>query len=115
MREATQKQLLTIRKLAAATKTQVNDPEGLSIQEASTVISELIGKLQEKNGKGAASSPPPSQGRESFRADALAGLAVKIVAQRSDLEKMIHEEGDFRQKVESLYRVFYLARQGCLA
>ena len=49
-----------------------------------------------------------------FQSDALAGLAVKIVAQRSDIEDVIEKEEDFRKKAADLYRVFYAARQECL-
>ena len=104
MKPITEKQLAAIRKLSRAAKIEVNGMEKLSSFEASKVIEGLIQKLN-------ATKKP----KRDFSSDALAGLAVKILAQRSDIDDIVEEAGDFRKRVAALYKVFLTARQACLA
>jgi len=112
MKEITEKQIEAIKKLARATKTEINGVEQMSSFEASKVIEGLIEKLKEmrKNNR--------NYGRQrsnGYSSDALAGLAVKIVAQRHDVKTIIGQKDRFKQRVAELYSVFSEARQVCRA
>ena len=113
-KEVTEKQIEAIRKLARATKIEVNNIEKMSRGEASAVIVSLIEKSREQRSS-ASSQPPASARRSGFQSDALAGLAVKILAQRQDVKSIIQQKQRFKERVVELYAVFSEARQACLA
>ena len=106
MKPITEKQLKAIHKLARATKTKINNVEKMSCFEASKVIEGLINRMNRMK----------NQGRKSgYQSDALAGLAVKILAQRCKVEEIVRKPEVFQSKAADLYRVFDRARQKCLA
>jgi hypothetical protein len=116
MKEITEKQIVAIKRMARATKTDVRNVEEMSRFEASKLITALGEKLDAMKGRGGSTSSPSggNQGR-SFSSDALAGLAVKIVAQKCKVSDVLQKEARFKETVAQLYRVFSLARQECLA
>lgn len=116
MKEITEKQIVAIKRMARATKTEVGNIEEMSCFEASKVITALGEKLDAMKGR-APSASPSSGGNQQrdFSSGALAGLAVKIVAQKCRVDDVLEKEESFKKKVAQLYRVFSLARQGCLA
>lgn len=111
MKEVTEKQLGAIDRLSRATGTIVDNPEKLTRVAASEVITGLIERLKEKRGRGASA---PSSSRRDYSTDALAGMAVKIVAQKCSVEDVLKSEESFKEKVAELFKVFLSARQGCL-
>jgi hypothetical protein len=116
MKEITEKQIQAIKRMARATKKDIQNIEGMSRFEASEVITALGKQLDEMRNK--APSPSPSTGgsqRRGFSSEALAGLAVKIVAQKCRVSDVLQKEESFKKHVVKLYRIFSLARQGCLA
>lgn len=114
MKEVTEKQIGAIMKLAHVTKTEVSDIESMSRAEASALIDSLIEKARGQKGD-AAAQPRADARRSSFQSDALAGLAVKIVAQRNEVKTIIEQRDRFKERVAQLYAVFSEARQACLA
>ena len=111
MKPITEKQIGAIKRLGKATGITLNNIEQMSSFEASQVISDLIEKMKQLRGK-------RNAGRKAgndFRSDALAGLAVKILAQRCNVQQIVSSEDKFRKRVVELYRVFSSARQACLA
>jgi len=104
MKPITEKQIAAIRKLSRVAKVVINSVEKMNSFEASKVIEGLIKKLNEVK-----------KPKRDFSSDALAGLAVKILAQRCKVEWIISKEAQFKQRASDLYRVFNLARQACLA
>ena len=103
MNEITEKQIATIKGLSRRAKIEVKNVEGLSKFEASKVIEGLLQKVN------------PKQEKKDYSRDALAGLAVKILAQRSEVDDMVDNARIFSDRVVALYRVFRSARQACLA
>jgi len=113
MKTITEKQIDAIHKMAKATKTEVKDIEQMSCFEASQMLESLIGKWKQIKERRAS---PASNGKaRNYSSDALAGLAVKIVAQKCKVDDVLQKEESFKKTVAQLYRVFFLARQGCLA
>ena len=110
MKPITEKQINAIEKLARATKTQVNNIEEMSSVEASQLITALIEK---RNGTQQNSSRNYSKGND-YMSGALAGLAVKILAQRCKIEEIIGNEERFKQRAVELHKVLSSARQECL-
>ena len=53
--------------------------------------------------------------KSNYSSDALAGLAVKILAQRYTLDTIVRHRQGFEKKAVELYRIFQSARQACLA
>ena len=104
MKSITEKQISAIRRLARAAKIEVRNVDKMSSFEASKVIEGLIRKLN-----------LTKKVKRDFSSDALAGLAVKILAQRCKVEWMISKENHFKKRAADLYRVFHSARQACLA
>ena len=113
MKPITEKQLNAIEKLAKATRTSVENAEGMSSFEASTVITSLIEKMNQM--KNERSSRNDSKKANDYKSDALAGLAVKILAQRCKVEEIVSQAEKFKQRAAELYKVFDSARQACLA
>ena len=115
MKPITEKQIDAIEKLARATRTSVNNLEQLSCFEASKIITALI----EKANKGRKNTGSRNDGRKaansSYQSDALAGHAVKILAQRCNVQQIVSSEEKFRKRVVELFRVFSSARQACFA
>ena len=72
--------------------------------EASKMIEALIAKRNTAH-----------RSNEDYGKNALAGLAVKVMAQKSDIPYIIQNEEEFKRGVERLYRVFSSARQACLS
>ena len=103
MSDITERQIATIKKLMKIAKIEVKNVESLSKFAASKVIEGLLQKLNEKREK------------KDYSQDALAGLAVKIMAQKSDVDHIAKHEEEFKQGVVQLYRIFKGARQACLA
>jgi uncharacterized protein YgbK (DUF1537 family) len=114
MKQITERQIEAIEKLAKATKTEVN-VEGMSSFEASQTIEGLIEKLKEMRKQNGFIAYSRRQNSNGFSSDALAGLAVKILAQRHKVQDIISQRDNFKQRVKELYEVFSEARQGCLA
>ena len=114
MKQITEKQIKAIQKLARITKTEIKGIERMSSAEASKIISALIEKVNQAKGGSKFQSNPRKPGND-YSSDALAGLAVKILAQRSKVEEIINDESRFRKRVVELYKVFSSARQACFA
>ena len=108
MKPITGRQIHAIKKLARATKTEVNNVEKLSSFEASKVIKALIEKMKNSRQRNDVKS-------NDYKSDALAGLAVKILAQRCKVGDIVGSEDRFKKRAVELYRVFSSARQACLA
>lgn len=112
MKPITEKQMNAIEKLAGITRTTITDVEKLSSFEASKVITALIEKMntmkQRRNNRNADT-------KADYKSDALAGLAVKILAQRCKVDEIIGKAEKFRERAVELYKVFDSARQACLA
>jgi hypothetical protein len=116
MKEITEKQIVAIKRMARASKTEVSNIEEMSRFEASKLITALGEKLDAMKGKTPTASPSSGGGQKrDFSSEALAGLAVKIVAQKCKVSDVLQKEEGFKKTVAELYRVFSLARQGCLA
>ena len=109
MKPLTDRQRVAIFRLARATKTELKNVDEMSSFEASKVIEGLLKRLEEQK-KGSRTKQS-----SNYSSDALAGLAVKILAQRTDVEEIIGKEGLFRERAAKLYKVFSSARQKCLA
>ena len=109
MKHITEKQIAAIKNLSKAAKKEIREIEQMSSFEASEVISELIKSL--KNRSRRAGQKPAG----NFGSDALAGLAVKILAQRCKVEDILSSQEKFKKRASELYRVFNSARQACLA
>ena len=112
MKPITEKQLNAIEKLAKATRTSVENAEGMSSFEASKVITALIEKMKQRNSNFRNDSRKTGN---DYKSDALAGLAVKILAQRCKVDEIVSQAEKFKQRAVELYKVFDLARQACLA
>lgn len=115
MKEISEKQKNAIYKLAKATKTEVENVEGMSGFEASKVIAALIEKMNAVKQSGGSERGGSVKARNDYKSDALAGLAVKILAQRHDVKSIIQQKDNFKQRAAELYKVFDEARQACLA
>jgi len=114
MKPITERQIEAIEKLARATRTSVGNVEQLSSFEASKVITSLIEKMNKiRNNSYRNNYRKPLNNHNNL--DVLAGLAVKILAQKSKEEEMIGKAENFKKRVVELYRVFCSARQACLA
>lgn len=107
MKPITDKQKVAIYRMAKSAQTKIEGVENMSSFEASKVIEGLINLLQKKRGHNAKGS--------NYSSDALAGLAVKILAQRTKVDEILAKEDTFRATAAELYRVFSSARQQCLA
>jgi len=87
MKTITEKQINAIHKMAKATKTEIKNIEQMSCFEASQVLESLIGKwkqIKERRGS------PASNGKaRNYSSEALAGLAVKIVAQKCKVDDVL--------------------------
>lgn len=115
MKEISEKQKNAIYKLAGATKTEVENVEGMSSFEASKVITALIEKMNTLKQSGGSDRSGGVKARSDYKSDALAGLAVKILAQRHDVKSIIAQKDRFKQRAVELYKVFDEARHACLA
>lgn len=115
MKPITEKQIDAIEKLAKATRTSVNNLEQLSCFEASKIITALIEKANKNRKNNGYRNSERKAVNSSYKSDALAGLAVKILAQRCNVQQIVSSEDKFRKRVVELYRVFSSARQACLA
>ena len=115
MREISEKQKNAIEKLARATKTEVENVEEMSSFEASKVIEGLLEKLKQMRKENNFGTYSKRQNSNSFSSDALAGLAVKILAQKHDIKNIISQRQQFTERVKELYEVFSEARQACFA
>jgi hypothetical protein len=73
----------------------------------------LIQKLNTQRSNGNAS--PNGRQTNGYSTGALAGLAVKILAQRCKTDEILGKAGEFEKKVVELYKVFNSAKQACLA
>jgi len=104
MKPITEKQIVAIRRMTRAAKVELKNVEQMSSFEASKVIEGLLQKLN-------ATKTP----KRDYSSDALAGLAVKILAQRSEVDDIVEDAGAFKKRAASLYKVFLSARQVCLA
>ena len=111
MKPITEKQKNAIIKLAGVTATHVGDLDSMSSKEASKIIDDLIKK---KTGRTPINNYK-RQNNSTFSRDALAGLAVKILAQKHDIKEIISQRERFKERVVELYQIFDEARQGCLA
>jgi len=115
MKEITEKQIEAIKKLATATETEIENVEQMSRFEASKVIEGLIEKRRtpSQNNGSRNDAKPRSNG---YRSGALAGLAVKTMAQRyKRVRDIVDGEDIFTQKVVELYRAFENAKRACFA
>jgi hypothetical protein len=110
MKLITDKQKVTLYRLMKATKTNVEKVEEMSCYEASKIIEGLLKKWGEIREKKTSATP-----KRDYSSDVLAGLAVKIVAQKTGVDEIVGQEEIFRKKVVDIYRVFSSARQECLA
>lgn len=111
MKPISEKQKNAIMRLARATRTEVESIEGMSSFEASSVITALIEKMNQQKGNG----NEPRKASRNYSSDALAGLAVKILAQRHKVDEIIKSADRFKAKTVELYKVFESARRECLA
>jgi hypothetical protein len=112
MKSITEKQIVTIQKLAKAAKTEIKNVDKMSCNEASMVITALIEKVKKSDGN----RKDSSQTRNSdSRSDPLAGLAVKILAQKCHISYILHSDGEFKKRAVELYKVFISARRACFA
>lgn len=112
MKSISEKQKVAIYKLAKIAKANIENVESMSSFEASKVIDGLIQNVNRMKG---GSNRRYSKPGMNFSSDALAGLAVKIVAQRHDVKTIIGQRQQFRERVRQIYQVFSEARQACLA
>ena len=110
MKPITERQMQVIKDLAKATKANVDNVHELTCAEASELIGSLINRNRAKN-----ANKGKDAGRADRSTDALAGLAVKILAQKSEVGHIEKNEEEFKQGVVRLYRIFFEARQACLA
>ena len=78
--------------------------------EASKVITALIEKMNKNK-----NSDRNDNKSNSYQSEALAGLAVKILAQKCKIQDMIDSEERFKKRVSELYKVFSSAKQACFA
>jgi hypothetical protein len=116
MKQVTEKQIEAIQNLSRATKTTVNDVDKMSSLEASQVITALIENLNAmKQKRSNANSNTSYNKAHDYKSDALAGLAVKILAQRCKVDEIISKAENFKQRAAELYKVFDSARRECLA
>ena len=106
MKPVTDNQRREIERLSRLSKTNV-DLAGLSSLEASRIITRLRGQVGEPDGRGRSDSASGSE--------ALAGLAMKLIAQRGTPEWIFENEMEFRSYVVKLYHVFVRTRQACLS
>jgi hypothetical protein len=115
MKEITEKQIVAIKRMARATKTDIRNVEEMSRFEASKLITALGEKLDAMKGQTPSASPAPGgDQKRDFSSEALAGMAVKIVAQKCNVSDVLQKEDRFKKTVAEMYRVFSSARQGCL-
>ena len=112
MKPITEKQINTLLKLARVTKTQVNNIKEMTSFEASKLITALIEKMN-KNKK--SNDFRRDSTSNVYQSEALAGLAVKILAQRCEMQEIIGDEDRFKKKVVELYKVFSSAKKACFA
>lgn len=112
MKEITEKQINAIKNLVKTTGIEIANVEGMSSYEASQVITELIEKARQLRGNRNAGRKPVNN---SYKSDALAGLAVKILAQRCKVEDIVGKAERFRNRAVELFKVFDEARRACLA
>jgi len=120
MKPITEKQIEAIQKLARVTKTEVGNINGMSRVDASNVITALIEKMNKDRGNpGDEKDGPRNDTKKTenhdYRSDALAGLAVKILAQRCEIEEIVGDGDRFRKRAMELFKVFDSARNACLA
>jgi len=115
MKPITDKQIDAIEKLARATRTSVNNLEQLSCFEASKIITVLIEKANKNKKNNGYRNNERKAVNSSYKSDALAGLAVKILAQRCKVEDIVGKAEKFRNRAVELFKVFDLARRECLA
>jgi len=120
MKPITEKQIEAIQKLARATRTGIPNIEQMSCVDASKVITALIEKMNKDRGNhGDENDGPRNDTKKAdsrdYRSDALAGLAVKILAQRCEIEEIVGDGDRFRKRAIELFKVFSQARQACLA
>lgn len=102
MKPITEKQKVAIERLARSLQRAVPNLDGLSSQEASRIIDELLAK------KRGGTSPAPS-----YASDALAGLAIKMVTQHHNLLYLLDNEAAFTKQVVALHRIFVSAKKAC--
>lgn len=112
MKKITERQKEYIKKLAKNTETEIQNIETLSSFAASQTIKGLVKKAKMQNGF---RQQLNSVAKKDYSADVLAGLAVKIVAQKSSLERIKDGGQTFRSDVVELYKAFSSARRQCLA
>ncbi len=109
MKPITEKQMDTIQELARETKTDVSSMEDMSSWEASELITELIKKRRTYE-----QAQPRKKTSRDYSSEALAGLAVKILAQKYNGKGFVERPEEFTQNAVELYNLFCAARAACL-